>query len=77
MTAHTKSLRERLLDELSEHHRDGHGWPTWWWAHSKRKGDSTVTQAREELKRMEKEGLVKRLGWSQSNNIIWTRVEAE
>ncbi len=75
MTANTKSLRDRLLDELSEHHRDGHGWPTWWWAHSKRRGDSTVAQARKELMNLEKEGLVKRAR-STRNMILWIRAEA-
>lgn len=71
-----KTLRERLLDELSEHYRDGHGYPTWWWAHSKRRGDSTVAQARKELQVLEKEGLVKRAS-SHSNRINWVRVEDE
>lgn len=75
MTTETKSLRDRLLDELSEHHRDGHGWPTWWWAHSKRRGDSTVAQARTELKKLERDGLVRRAS-SRSNQIQWIRVEA-
>lgn len=69
-----KTLRERLLDELSENYRDGHGWPTWWWAHSKRRGDSTVAQARAELKKLEAEGLVRRVR-SRSNMILWARVE--
>lgn len=71
-----KTLRERLLEELSENYRGGQGWPTWWWAHSKRRGDSTVAQARAELKKMEAEGLVRRVR-SRSNMILWARVEAD
>lgn len=66
-----KSLRERLLDELSEKHRE-RGYPTWWWAHSKRRGNSTVAQARKELQAMEKEGLVRRTE-STRNQIQWVR----
>lgn len=72
MTAQT--LRQRLLDELSQHDRTN-GYPTWWWAHSTRRGDSTVAQARKELKQMEREGLVVRAR-SYSNQIQWRRVEA-
>lgn len=73
MTAQT--LRQRLLDELSQQDR-ANGYPTWWWAHSTRRGDSTVAQARKELQQMEREGLVIRTR-SRSNQIEWRRVEAE
>lgn len=67
-----QTLRERLLAELTE--RQGRkGYPTWWWAHSTRRGNSTVAQARQELKSMEAEGLVERAE-SRSNQIQWRRV---
>lgn len=69
-----KSLRERLLDELGETHSE-RGYPTWWWAHSARRGNSTVTHARKELQAMEKEGLVRRTE-SKSNQIQWVRCHA-
>ena len=69
------NLRERLVAELRENNRE-RGWPTWWWAFSKRRGESTVTQAREELKRMERDGLVERVR-SYSNQIEWALKEGQ
>lgn len=67
-------LRERLTAELVEH--DHYlGYPTWWWRGSKRRGESTVTDARKELKKMEGEGLVVRAR-SRGNQIQWRLVGA-
>lgn len=71
-----RSLRGRLLDELSEKGARPNGYPTWWWAHSSRRGESTVAEARKELKKLEAEGLVIRV-ISSRNQIQWKRVEAE
>lgn len=70
MTA--ESLRQRLIAELTEKEGD-RGYPTWWWAHSTRRGETTVAQARKELQQMEREGLVERAS-SQKNQIQWRRL---